>query len=159
MRPTPRISVVVPAFNHERFIGEALESVRRQTFEDFEAVIVDDGSTDGTAEIAQAVARKDPRFRVHRQANAGSHAAINRAIALAQGDWIAILNSDDRFAPGRLARLLDEAQQGALFIVTDVCLIDAQGIEIVDPNHWWLKSAALFRSRAIALGAVDGLIY
>ncbi len=159
MIPEPRISVVVPAYRHERFVGETLASLRAQTLQRFEVVVVDDGSPDGTAEIAQAVARDDARFRVLRQANAGSHAAINRGVAEASGDWIAILNSDDRFAPTRLARLRDEALAGAQFVVTATRLIDEHGAQITDRNHWWLKTVGRFHRKALELGPVDGLLY
>ena len=152
MIPEPRISVIVPAYRHERFVGDALASLRAQTLQRFEVVVVDDGSPDGTAEIAQAVARDDARFRVLRQANAGSHAAINRGVAEASGDWIAILNSDDRFAETRLARLRDEALAGAQFVVTATRLIDEHGAQITDRNHWWLKTVGRFHRKALELG-------
>ncbi len=159
MTTDPRISIVVPAYNHERYVGEALASLQAQTFDRFEVVVIDDGSSDATATIALEVARGDPRFRVLRQANAGSHAAINRGVAEARGDWIAILNSDDRFAPGRLARLREEALAGAQFVVTATRLIDAQGEEIADPAHWWWRSVRPFHAKAIELGPVQGLLY
>ena len=159
MTPDPRISIVVPAYNHERYVGEALASLQAQTFERFEVVVIDDGSSDATGAIALEVARGDPRFRVLRQANAGSHAAINRGVAEAHGDWIAILNSDDRFAPGRLARLREEALAGAQFVVTATRLIDAQGQEIADPDHWWWRSVRPFHAKAIELGPVQALLY
>lgn len=159
MIPEPRISIVVPAYNHERFVGEALASVQAQTLTEFEVVVIDDGSRDATAEVAESFARADPRFRVLRQANGGSHAAINRGVVEARGDWIAILNSDDRFAPQRLARLRDEALAGARFVVTATRLIDENGDEIADPRHWWWRSVGHFRTKAIELGPVEGLLY
>ena len=159
MSPAPRISIVVPAYNHERFVGEALASVREQAFEDFEVVVVDDGSRDGTAAVADGFAALDARFSVIRQANGGSHAAINRGVRESRAPWVAILNSDDRFAPGRLARLDEEARAGARFVVTGVRLIDDAGREIVEPGHWWLTSVGHFRAKAKELGPVDGLLY
>ena len=100
----PLVSVVIPAYNHARFVGDALESVLRQTVRDWEMIVIDDGSTDGTADIVQRY--KDPRLRLLRQPNSGAHAALNRGIAEAKGSWISFLNSDDRFLPHKLERHL-----------------------------------------------------
>ncbi|MFH0824428.1 MAG: glycosyltransferase [Pseudomonadota bacterium] len=100
----PAVSVVIPLYNHEKYIGEAIASVLSSSFGDFEIVVVDDGSTDGSAEIAKSVG--DGRIRFFQQANAGAHEAINRGVSLARAPWIAILNSDDRFHPLKLERHL-----------------------------------------------------
>lgn len=153
------ISVVIPAYNHERYIGEAIDSVLAQTLAEFELLIVDDGSRDGTAVMAEQRAAADPRVRVLRQANGGSHAAINRGIAETTAPWVAILNSDDRWAPQRLQRMMEVARDGGQFIVSDVRLIDGQGAEIDDPDHWWLKTLRDFRQHALDLGPLQGLLY
>lgn len=99
--PTVRVSVVMPAFNVERFIGEAIQSVLSQTFGDFELIIVDDGSTDRTAEIIASF--DDPRIRTLFQANRGLAGARNSGIAMARGTHVALLDSDDRWHPDKLA--------------------------------------------------------
>jgi glycosyltransferase involved in cell wall biosynthesis len=101
---TPRISVIVPAYNAFRFVGRALESILTQTMTDFELVVIDDGSTDGTGAIIDAYAARDPRMRVEHQANAGRPKALNRAIALARGNYIARMDADDIALPDRLQR-------------------------------------------------------
>ncbi|HEY5635177.1 MAG TPA: glycosyltransferase [Burkholderiaceae bacterium] len=159
MLQAPRTTVVIPAYNHERFIGEALASLQAQTLADFEVVVVDDGSSDGTAAVAQAVAREDQRIRVVAQANRGSHAAINRGVAEARGRWVSVLNSDDRYAPTRLERLHQAADAGARFVVTDARLIDDAGREIADPEHWWNRAMADFHARVSEYGPVEGLMY
>ncbi|MBP8297655.1 MAG: glycosyltransferase, partial [Burkholderiales bacterium] len=127
--PAPRVSVVMPAYNHERYIEAALASVRAQTLGEVELIVVDDGSTDGTLALARAFAAAAPRTTtVIAQANAGAPAAINRGIAAARGEFIAILNSDDAYEPARLERLvrrLDET--GALLAFSDVTFIDRDG--------------------------------
>lgn len=157
--PPPPVSIVIPAYNHERFVGEAIDSVLSQTFADFELIVVDDGSRDSTAAIVESRAAADGRIRLIRQANGGSHAAINRGIAESSGQWVAILNSDDRYARGRLERLVAEASSGARFVVTDVRLIDAAGAPITDPDHWWHRAHRDFRESARRLGPVHGLLY
>jgi glycosyltransferase involved in cell wall biosynthesis len=99
----PRFSVIVPAFNTARYVGETIESVRRQTTADWELIVVDDGSTDGTAEVAGSVA--EARLRLIRQANAGVSAARNRGAAEARGEFFLFLDSDDRLRPEALERL------------------------------------------------------
>ncbi|MDD3517490.1 MAG: glycosyltransferase [Chromatiales bacterium] len=96
----PRFSVVVPLYNHETYVEEALRSVLAQTDPDLELIVVDDGSTDASAARVRTI--DDPRLHYHYQDNAGAHAAINRGVGMARGDYVAILNSDDVYAPGRL---------------------------------------------------------
>lgn len=108
------ISVLVPVYNADRYLGRCLDSVLAQTYRDFEIVAVDDGSTDGSASILDAYARRDPeRVRVEHRANAGAAAARNRAIELARGDYLAFLDNDDWFDPDYLERLAAGAQEGA----------------------------------------------
>ena len=100
----PAVTVVVPAFNAETTLAETLASVRAQTFDRFEILVVNDGSTDATAVIARRAATEDPRVRVIDQANAGVASARNRAIAEARGAWIATVDADDVWHPEKLAR-------------------------------------------------------
>ena len=97
--PAPVVSVITPAYNAERYIEHTLESALRQTFREFELLVVDDGSTDGTAAIAQRYAEKDARFRVLRQTNRGIAAARNLAMRRARGRYLALLDSDDLWFP------------------------------------------------------------
>jgi hypothetical protein len=93
----PRVSVIIPAYNAEQHIAEALSSVEAQTYRDWEAIVVDDASTDGTAKIAESYG---DRFVVIRAAaNAGLAASRNRAIAAARGELLAFLDSDDLWLP------------------------------------------------------------
>ena len=96
----PRVSVVIPAFNAERYIREALDSVMAQTWRDLEVVVVDDGSTDGTREI---VAGYGEAVRLVEQANAGPSAARNRGVREARGELVAFIDADDLWLPGKLA--------------------------------------------------------
>jgi len=104
--PDPRVTVLVAAYNGERFLQETLESVFAQDFESFEVVFVDDGSEDRTGEIAQSFP-----VRYVRQANQGLPAARNAGLALARGDLVAFLDDDDLLPPTKLSaqvRYLDE---------------------------------------------------
>jgi glycosyltransferase involved in cell wall biosynthesis len=97
------ISVIMPAYNTAAYIGEAIDSVLRQTTRDWEVIVVDDGSTDGTAEVVESAA--ESRVRLIRQAHAGVSAARNRGAAAARGEYFLFLDSDDRLRPDALERL------------------------------------------------------
>lgn len=103
--PAPHISVIVPVYNVAGHVAASIASLRAQVFTDFEAVIVDDGSTDGSGGIAAEAIAGDPRFRLIRQDNRGLSGARNTGLDGARGDVIAFLDSDDRYAPDFLARM------------------------------------------------------
>lgn len=136
--PAPRVSVAIAAYNHAPFVRECIESVRAQTFTDWEIVVTDDGSSDGTAEILRELAATDPRVRFHGfAANQGACVAINDAITRARGEFIAILNSDDRFLPDKLERqvaFLDQhPEHAAVFALPR--FIDEHGQTFRDETH------------------------
>ena len=90
-----KISVIIPVYNAERYIRFALDSLVGQTFKDWEAVVIDDGSNDGSAAICDEYAARDDRFRVIHTENKGVSEARNLGIELAKGDYIGFLDSDD----------------------------------------------------------------
>ena len=98
----PTFSVLVPTCNHARFLPEALESLCHQTYPNWEAIVVDDGSTDDTPEILARYEARDKRIRVFRQKNGGVASALNAALTHATGDWVCWLSSDDLFEPEKL---------------------------------------------------------
>jgi GT2 family glycosyltransferase len=100
----PAVSVIMPVRNGWRWLGEAVDSVRRQTLADFELIVVDDGSTDGSRETLELVARKDRRVRVIHQRHLGLAAALNRGLAEASAPLVARLDADDVAHETRLQR-------------------------------------------------------
>ncbi len=102
----PRISVIVPVYKVEKYIEKCLDSISKQTFSDFECILVNDGSPDRSGEICRKYAEADSRFRVIDQENAGVSAARNRAIAEARGEFIAFIDSDDHVEPDFLSVLI-----------------------------------------------------
>ncbi|RKF18299.1 glycosyltransferase [Altericroceibacterium spongiae] len=98
--PKPKFSVVMPVFNVETYIGQAIDSVLAQSFTDFELIVVDDGGTDRSMDIACAY--DDPRIRIVSQTNRGLAGARNTGIAASRGNYIALLDSDDCFHPDKL---------------------------------------------------------
>ncbi|MEO1124749.1 MAG: glycosyltransferase [Cyanobacteria bacterium J06635_15] len=123
----PRVSVVIPAYNALPYLPKTIDGVLQQTFQDYEILVVDDGSTDGTAEwLAQ---HNDPKLRVLSQPNQGCSTARNLGIAQATGDYIAFLDADDLWHPTKLekqVRCLDGNPQVAL-VNTGITNIDQQG--------------------------------
>jgi hypothetical protein len=99
----PVLSVVMSVYNGERFLLEAVGSILNQTFTDFEFIIIDDGSTDRTAEILSGYAQRDPRVRVQAQANKGRTPSLNIGIGLARGRYIARMDADDVALADRFA--------------------------------------------------------
>src|SRR5205085_2446307 len=104
--PMPRVSVVVPIYNVEHYLEECLESLAAQTFQDLEVVMVDDGSTDGSAAIAEAFAARDPRFKLMTRPNGGLSAARNTGLEAATGEFLAFVDSDDVVAPDAYEKLV-----------------------------------------------------
>ena len=96
------ISVIVPAYNAERFLAETLDAIQRQTYQNIEVLVVDDGSTDATVEVAQSYIDKDPRFRLIRQSNGGVARARNAGIKAARGRLISPCDADDLWGPNKL---------------------------------------------------------
>lgn len=103
----PRFSVVIACYNAEDTLPETLASLRAQTDPNWEAICVDDGSSDSTLSLLIAEADRDDRLRVITQANAGPSRARNAGVALAQGEWIAFLDSDDLWLPEKLAHVAE----------------------------------------------------
>lgn len=119
------VSVVIPAYNGADYIGETIESILAQSYRPLEVLVVDDGSTDGTAEVVRRFG--DP-VRYVRQENAGTAAARNRAVAESRGEFIALLDQDDLWVPHKLARQIprfaEDPRIGLVFA----------GIEFFDTN-------------------------
>jgi glycosyltransferase involved in cell wall biosynthesis len=102
---SPLFSVIVPVFNAGEYLDRAIASARAQTLTDFELILVDDGSTDDACDRACSI--QDSRLRFMRQANQGAPVALNRALAAASGEYVALLDADDFWAPTKLDRHLD----------------------------------------------------
>ena len=102
---SPAVSVLVPIYNVERYLEQCLDSLCRQTFEDFEAICINDGSTDGSRAIIQRFVDEDPRFVVIDKENSGYGASMNQGLDRARGEFVAILESDDFFEPDALEKL------------------------------------------------------
>jgi glycosyltransferase involved in cell wall biosynthesis len=106
------VTVVIPAYNAADFLGRTLDSVRSQTFDGYETIVVDDGSTDGTGDVAEAYFRRHAmQARVVRQTNRGVAAARNAGMRLATGTYIALLDADDLWYPDKLTAVMMEFER------------------------------------------------
>ena len=112
------ISVIVPVYNAENWLRDALASLQSQSYSGFEAILVNDGSTDSSAEICNEFCSRDPRFRLVSQPNAGLSAARNAGIDRAGGDWIVFLDADDAMPPDALEVMMRHAKESGAGIVT-----------------------------------------
>lgn len=108
----PKFSLIIPVYNVAPYLRECLDSVLAQTFMDWEAICVDDGSTDDSGTILDEYAAKDPRFRVIHQTNAGVSAARNAALDIVQGEWLMFLDADDVLGRNALVKLMSQAKDG-----------------------------------------------
>ncbi len=129
----PTISVVIPTYNRARFLPVAVASVRAQSYQCDEILIVDDGSNDNTTEVVAALG---DGVRLIRQANAGPAAARNRGIHEARGDLVAFLDTDDRWLPGKLAAQVELfRREPALGLVcADMAIENDAGVRLVESN-------------------------
>lgn len=130
--PGPKVSVIIPTYNYGHFLGEAIQSVLDQTFQDWELIVVDDGSTDNTREVVAAFA--DPRIRYVYQENRGNPAARNAALKLAAGEYIACLDADDMWFPEMLQKLvaqLDSLPPTVGLVYSDVYLFNNEDGAII----------------------------
>ena len=106
----PKATVIVPVYNVEDYLEKCVNSILAQTLKDFELLLVDDGSTDGSGALCDQLAQRDPRIRVIHQENQGLGGARNTGIAQAQGEWLLLVDSDDWIEPTTLERTVDAGE-------------------------------------------------
>lgn len=134
MGGTVSLSCVMPVYNGERYLAASIESVRRQSFDDFDLIIVDDGSTDSTPHILDRFTKLDPRIRVRHQSNAGIVAALRAGIRATGAPLVARMDADDLARPDRFARQYAymQAHDDCVLLGSRVTMIDADGYPIGD---------------------------
>lgn len=135
--PTPRVSVLMPVFNTVAYLSGALESIRQQTFQDYELVVVDDGSNDGSTEVLRKYALVEPRMRLVVRGNRGLITTRNELLALARGELIAWMDSDDVSHPARLQlqTAAFDADNSLICVGGAALLIDPEGHPLGIERH------------------------
>lgn len=144
---SPRVSIIIPVYNQSAYLSAAIQSVLAQTFTDWELVVVDDGSTDDTYEVAARFT--DPRIRVVRQANKGLPGARNTGIVSSSGEYLAFLDADDTYLPDKLAIQVSHLDQAR-----EVGLSYASRIEIdqQDQPSWLVRAPEQTDLQSLVLG-------
>ncbi len=136
---TPRVSIVIPSYNHERFVARTIESALAQTYQDFEIVITDDASTDRSVDVLSSYARTDSRIKLFvNRFNYETH-AVNHCIQHSSGDYIAMLSSDDEFFPAKLEKqveVLDRRPEVAA-VFTQARIVDEHDRDFPEPSHFY----------------------
>jgi len=132
----PLVSIVIPSYNHSRYIPAAVLSVMNQAFTNWELIIVDDGSTDDSWSYLSTLA--DPRIVVLRQKNQGAHVTINRGLSLCRGEFLTILNSDDVYHPARLGTCVDllRSSPSLDLVVTWIEIVDQDDVALGVKRAW-----------------------
>ena len=124
------VSIVMPAYNAEKYIREAIQSVLCQTYEEWELLVIDDCSTDGTYSVVEKMSKDDDRIKLYKnQQNMGVSQSRNKAVELARGEWIAFLDSDDAWMPEKLSKQVSIAKTASDMVIcyTASSFIDDDG--------------------------------
>ncbi|MBR2840007.1 glycosyltransferase family 2 protein [Candidatus Saccharibacteria bacterium] len=148
----PKITVIIPAYNSEKYIGRCLDSILKQSFEDFEVLVIDDGSRDGTWKVVKEYAKRDTRIRCEKQSNMGVAKTRNKAIGMAKGEYLAFVDNDDYIDVDYLEKLMVDDDADMILggyrrpnkdgkIVKEIVLEDTEWCKYVVPTPW----AKLFR--------------
>lgn len=161
----PLVSVLLINYNYAKYLPEALDSLLAQTYSNWEAILVDDGSKDNSREIMSRYAERDPRFKCVFKQNEGVPSALNDAYAQARGDIVALLDSDDAFLPGKIAWCVKAFLQNpdCGFAGHVMQMVDGRGAllnRVAEKfNSGWLAPEALANGGRADVPAASGLIF
>ena len=148
-----KLSIIIPVYNKIRYLSGLLEQVMGQTFADFECLLIDDGSTDGSGAVCDAFAKKDPRFRVFHIPNGGVSHARNVGLDAARGEYITFIDSDDGVRPGYLENLVQCIEKSCADLVIsgfEKVTADGRLVRTVIPHH---LGKAVFREQLPSFSA------
>ena len=130
MKNQPLVSVVMPVYNGERFLKDAIESILNQTYKNFEFIIVDDGSTDDSLKIIKEYQKKDKRIRlIENKKNLGQAKSLNKGLSLAKGKYYAKMDSDDIACKKRIEKEVDFLERNNDYVIV------GSNLEIIDENN------------------------
>ncbi|MDO5377336.1 MAG: glycosyltransferase [Clostridia bacterium] len=153
-----KVSVIVPCYNAERYLSECLRSVLEQTVRDIEVLVIDDGSTDGTLDIARRFEAADARVSVLCQENRGVCAARNAGLRRACGEYVTFVDADDLLVSGALSSMLKAARESEadLVVCAHETFDEAGNAQAVWPQTRWMDRRGEARRRAVALRLIEG---
>ena len=143
------VSIIIPCYNQAEFLPDTLANLQQQTMHNFECVVVDDGSTDDSAEIVRKTAAVDPRFRLIQKPNGGSATARNLGLQVARGEYVQFLDADDSLDKDKLAKQVEFMQRNQLdYSCTDwLYLFEDEKHHVTWQKHTSIKSRILFSLR------------
>lgn len=149
------LSIIIPSYNHEQYIGEAIQSVLDQRYQNWELIIVDDGSKDHSVDIIKKF--DDNRIHLIIQENQGAHNAINRGLSEANGEYLAILNSDDVYESDRFGTMISEMQRDAElgFVCSYIRVIDSEGKVLGVKQGWKNMEPWLVPHKELSFAATE----
>ncbi len=149
------LSIIIPSYNHEKYIGEAIQSVLNQKYKNWELIIVDDGSKDHSIEVIKRFS--DSRIRLISQENRGAHNAINRGLYEAKGEYLAILNSDDVYEADRFGIMISEMEEDSElgFVCSYIRVIDSQGKDLGVKQGWRNMEPWLVPHKELSFAAAE----
>ena len=152
-----KLSVIIPCYNAERYLADCLDSVLAQSETDFEVILIDDGSRDGTLAVAQDYAARDGRVTVLHQENAGVCAARNLGLDRARGEWVTFVDADDLLVPDAFSVMLGAADgQTYMVVCAHETFDDAGCTQTVWPETRWYALDGEDRRRAVVLRLIEG---
>ena len=135
-----KVSVIIPAYNAEKFIENCIQSIQRQTFQDFEIIVVNDGSKDGTLSVLKKLAKEDARVVIVDQENKGVSAARNAALNQATGKYLTMVDADDDLPENALKSMLDLMQDGVDLVVGSHMQVRIGKKAYIEPNMEFCKA-------------------
>lgn len=141
----PKVSVIVPVFNVEKYIVECIESVLKQSFTDIELILINDGSVDNSGDICDEYAKKDDRIKVFHQKNGGVCAARNKGLDIATGDYIMFLDSDDFLPLDAIETLYNDAIQNSSSISVGKMFSDSEATYTDNNIEIWVGKQVLIK--------------
>ncbi len=149
------LSIIIPSYNHQQYIGEAIQSVINQRYQNWELIIVDDGSKDNSVAVISQF--DDNRIRLIVQENQGAHNAINRGLEEAKGEYLAILNSDDVYEPDRFQIMVSKMENNPEvgFVCSYIRVIDSKGKDLGVKQGWKNMEPWLVPHRELSFAATD----
>ena len=152
-----KISIIIPCYNAQRYLPSCLDSLIMQSVPDFEAILIDDGSRDDTAEIAAGYAQRDGRFSLIRQENMGVSAARNAGLDAARGEWILFVDADDLLPPDALEHLLACVQDDTDMVVSlHETFGEKKTTRVEYPETLWMNLKGKAKRNAAALRLIEG---
>lgn len=152
-----KISVIVPVYNTERYLPCCLDSILNQSFIDFELLLVDDGSTDGSSAICDVYAEKDSRIRVFHKENGGVSSARNLGLENAKGDWVCFVDSDDELLPEGLQTMVDEFSEEVDMVMAGYCELE-EGTVVTDTSGF-RKKGTIDRNESLMMMFLSDEVY